>query len=169
MWCGACGCGTACSSAVQKNGGANLRAPRRTVGWLPLLCGGLLLPALGCFLCHANPPFHPCGCASGSSAPAPVRCRLARVGGCRMPSPRGRRPVSRGPRLACTKRWGCSWNTPCGLPLLRGLLLAARGLLRSFLRHFSSWSGGCSACPPLSSCNNGWSEPSTLIQDVDYG
>ena len=57
--------------AVQKNGGANLHAP--TVNGytrLPLLrC--LLLPALG-FLRHANPPFHPCGCANGSSAPAPA-------------------------------------------------------------------------------------------------
>jgi hypothetical protein len=48
------------------------------------------------------------------------------------------------------KKMGVSLNTPvAALPLLRGLLLAAAGLLRSFLRHFSSWSGGCSALPTV--------------------
>jgi hypothetical protein len=48
------------------------------------------------------------------------------------------------------KKMGVSLNTPvAALPLLRGLLLAAGGLLRTFLRHFSSWSGGCSALPTV--------------------
>ena len=157
-------------AAYKKRGRKPSRPTENGSRVLPLLRGRLLLPALGCFLCHANPPFHPCGCASGSSAPAPVSCRLARVR--LLPDALASYAAFRASGTSgdsCTKRGGCSLNTPCGLPLLRGLLLAASGLLRSFLRHFSSWSGGCSACPPLLGCNNGWSERSTLIQDVDYG
>ena len=78
-WCGACACGTACGSGVQKTGAQTFAPHGERVSVLPLLRGCLLLPALGCFLGHANPPFHPCGCAIGSSAPALVSCRLARV------------------------------------------------------------------------------------------
>jgi len=39
-------------------------------------------------------------------------------------------------------------HPPAGLPLLCGLLLAS-GLLRGLLRHFSSWSGGCSVLPTV--------------------
>jgi len=70
MWCGACVCGTGCSSCTKKRGREPARPHGERVPRLPLL-GCLLLPALG-FLGHANPPFHPCGCANGSSAPAPA-------------------------------------------------------------------------------------------------
>ena len=104
-------------AAYKKRGRKPSRPTENGCRVLPLLRGRLLLPALGCFLCHANPPFHPCGCASGSSAPAPVSCRLARVPAaagcprlvCRLPRHAGRRakPVQ--------KEGGVRLNTPCGL------------------------------------------------------
>jgi len=49
-------------------------------------------------------------------------------------------------RSATWNEGGVHGGTPrADLPLLRGLLLG--GLLRGLLRHFSSWSGGCSGLP----------------------
>jgi len=80
---------------TQKRG---RRAPPFFTGeaGLPLLAG-LLLPALGCFLCHcAHPPLH-CGIQNARSCyRSQDRCRLAR------------RPAARGARRFCRKTRACT-------------------------------------------------------------
>ena len=56
--CGACACGTACSSSCTKNGGANLRAPRRTgLGCYRFLAAAFFFPPLAAFFAMRIPPF----------------------------------------------------------------------------------------------------------------
>ena len=154
---------------VQKKGAA--AAPffsgRRQ---LPLLAA-LLLPALGCFLCHcAYPPLHSWdsdreGLFSVVAAPLPPGTSACL---CRRPSPLCELPRR---REVCSKKLGVSsFDTPSRqaerLALLSALFLST---LSSLLRHDSSLELGSSADLTTTDRYNRWAERTTLIQDVDYG
>ena len=165
-----------------KKRGALRRAPREDLRKKLALFRGLLLRAL-CLLRHLNPPLHVNYSRDvrhgtrrtlppGTSGRIPAfslrgtlpqnfdtRCGVRVIGSastrcCESRDKKNGVPLASTPRRLVEE-----------LPLLRGLLLRALGLLRhcALLRVSDSASD-----EPLGR-HNGWAEPSTLIPDVDYG
>ena len=136
------------SSYKQKRG---RRAPPFFTGeaGLPLLAG-LLLPALGCFLCHcAHPPLH-CGIQIARSSHRSRGPLPPGTSACRLPAPVA---SAANPRVVTResqhlKNWGCQLSTPPVVRRKRLALLPARLLLSalcSLLSHDSSLEFGSSA------------------------
>jgi len=134
---------------VYRKTGAFMNAPGVVDGLAAAyrFLAAFFFPPLAAFFAMLRiPPFLRVGCATGLSAPVFDCCRLAR----QPPLPEARAPGLKLPRVreASNLKRGGVVDTPlAGLPLLCGLFLC--GLLRGLLRHFSSWSGGCSGLPTV--------------------
>ena len=157
------------SGAYKKTGARTVTPHGERVSAYRFFAAAFFFPPLA-FFAMRIPPFIRVGVRTGHPRQHRRLPPGTRTGCCRMPSLRGRRPAPRaGGHESVQKDGGVELNTPVAAYRFFAAFFLPPAFFAAFFAISPPGAVAAQPCPPFTCCHKGWSEPSTLTQDVDYG